>query len=515
MNSRSGKIVLALTALMLVQHGVRHLLLADDRLGSQQNAIIPLLNAYHPFPSLPRESRAGIVDPTPVQIAISVSAGQVVAIGSLDRSIRLHDLQLSVHPQKQRSEPDQIWFDVANVPRLPEPNALAPDRAIDTSNGGLQSLTSTSSKIPAAPASPARDLLPPNFQTSRRFELPFFREGNVYQRTLIRELICYDNQIAIYGDPQSTDHVAAADAILQCGIPTVLKFVSQSIGKISDLDGDGRLALVLGQLADAHAAHADSSPMNASEPKANQEPIRGCVRPADFQKARPDGVDAIYLDPRHLQVNELQSLLAHEFAHAATFSLLVESGQPPTAIPGWLNEAIAHYLEQQIAPTAENLQQRRRLFQAQPWMYPAVIPEQFTGMALRRGPSRIASLELLQSARPTTVDKNLRTLITCPGDGINRLVTANRTDFKSLFRNFTRQLVQQRDDIAHQRGTRPAIENLPSPAFRIKSASKQAIQIRGTAVAISSPADQDCELLIKTTRDAMLQITVIQSPTQN
>ena len=504
---------------MLVQHGVRHLLLADDRSESQQNAIIPLLNAYHPFPSLPPEGRSSVVDPTPVQTIISVSAGQVIAIGSLDRSIRLHDLQLSVHTQTQplQTDSNQIWFDIAHIQRLPKRNVSETGSPIDTTNGKLQSLKWTPSTIQTALPSTS-NTLPPNLQTNRRFDLPFFRDGNVYQRTLIRELIRYDDQIVIYGDAESAEHLAAADAIQQCSISTVLKFVSQSIGEISDLDGNGRLALVLGQLADANPTQSESRRRNDLEQDAketNQEPIRGCVRPADFQKTRTDSVDVIYLDPRHLQADELQSLLAHEFAHAATFSLLVESGQQPTAMPSWLNEAIAHHIEQQIAPAAKNLLQRRRLFQAKTWMYPSIIPEQFTGMELRRGPSRIASLELLQSALNANIDKNLQTLITSSGDGINRLVTANHTDFKSLFRNFTRQLVQQRDNIAQQHGNRPANRNPQSSAFRLKLASEQAIQIRGTSVAISSPAEEDCELLIKTTRDAMLQITVIQSPIQN
>lgn len=504
---------------MLVQHGVRHLLLADDRPGNQQTQNVPLLDTYHPFPSLPPKKHANAVDPTPVRTTVSVSAGQIVTIGSLDRSIRRHSISLTIRPPSHapQTNSDPTWFDIAVVGQLPDTNRSGTnqpmaDQRIQTNNANSDHSSLTSL---AAEATAATGKLPPGVEAARRFQLPFFRQGNVYQRTLIRQLIRHDKRITIYGDLTNPQHLEVASAIQQCGISPVLNFVSNSIGRITDLDGDGRLALVLGQLA-------DSAPVNS-----DQEPIRGCVRPADFQKGKPGSVDVIYLDPTYLKANELQSLLAHEIAHAATFSLLVESGQSPTAMPGWLNEAIAHHIEQQIAPEAENLQQRRRLFQTKTWLYPSVIPEEFTGMELRRGPSRIASLELLRSTLTSDTDQNLKTLITGRGDGINRLLVANRTDFPKLFRNFTQHLV--RHNATHQGANTAygqnlfepgsnnldATENQQSSTFDLTRPSDQAIQIRGTSVAISSPATVDCELVISTTRDALAQITVFQSPTAN
>lgn len=483
---------------MLVQHGVRHLLLADDPAHDGQNSLLPLLDTSHPFPSLPPQKRTATFDPTPIRTTISVSAGQIVAICSLDRSIRLHNFQLTVKPTTATApqNSDQIWFDIANVD-----SSTVAAKWVQSANDSDSENGDFVSQAPIVDLSSVSQL--PELETARRFHLPFFRQGNVYERTLITQLILHDDRITIYGDATNPQHSKVAEEILQCGISKVLKVVSQSIGPIADLDADGRLALVLGQLAD---------PIPAQN---NQEPIRGCVRPADFQARSPGSVDVIYLDPKHLLIDELQGLLAHEFAHAATFSLLVESGQTPTAMPGWLNEAIAHHIEQQIAPHSNNLLQRRRLFDAKTWLYPSAIPDEFTGMELRRGPSRIASMELLQSTFAQQTDPKLRTLITSRGDGINRLLVANQTNVPNLFRGLSQHLAQRRISPQQSENTHDRATDGQQPAFDLTRSSDQSIQLRGTSVAISSPAATDCELVIATTRDALPQITVIELPQPN
>lgn len=491
---------------MLVQHGVRHLLWADGHTNVQKNDQVPLLDIHYPFPTLPTQNPSPTIDLTPVQTTVSVSAGQVVTIGSLDRSIRLHHIELTVRPPTtaRAQSTDQMWFDVAHV----NSSAVNTSAAVSAAKKPHSPLPSTSKTKQLSSTDKIKPL--PTPEAARRFQLPFFRQGNVYQRTLIRQLIASDQLIAIYGDPANSQHTEAAKAIQNCGMPSVLHFISQSIGQITDFDHDGRLALVLGQLADPLPAESD------------EQPIRGCVRPADFQNGSPTCVDAIYLDPIHLKTSELRSLLAHECAHAATFSLLVKSGQSPTEMPSWLNEAIAHLIEQQIAPQSENLHQRRLRFQAKPWLYPSVIPKEFTSIALRRGPSRIASLELLQSTFDSNSNPNLKALIQERGDGINRLLTVNKTDFPKLFRRFSQHLVQQLCLPASQQNDRPAktdgikganntSEQQRFGAFGLSEFSDQSIQIRGTSVAISSPATLDCQLVITTTRDALPQITVIDA----
>lgn len=483
---------------MLVQHGVRHLLLADDRERNGPLHTIPLLNAYHPFPSLPPATAATAVDPTPVRVKISVAAGQIVSIGSLDRSIRLHNIQLtttaSATSTSGERNADRIWFDIAHLdlsPKTfqPSESSTQTDSANTYRDDGSANVALSNLEQSAVP------------QPARRFQLPFFRNGNVYERTLIRQLIRHDDHVTVYGDASNPLHEDTANKILESNLSSVLDFVSQKIGPITDLDGDDRLALVLGQLSDPIPADV------------SQEPIRGCVRPADFQIGWVNSVDAVYLAPSQLDIPELNSLLAHEFAHAATFSLLVKSGQAPTAMPSWLNEAIAHHIEQQLTPESNNLQRRQRLYRAAPWNYPSVIPDSFAGMKLRRGPSRVASLELLQASFKDNADQDLKELIQSRGDGIDRLQIIRQKDFPSLFRSFAQHMVAQSittqtdqflpDSTKHE-------PDAPSPraAFVLSKSLNQSIQIRGTAVAISSPAEADCELEILTTRDAIPQITI-------
>lgn len=466
---------------MLFQHGVRHLLLADDRNSNAGAQLVPLLDAYHPFPSQPGRENPPTIDPTPAQTIVSVKAGQAVAFGSLDRSIRLHQIQIKVQKDESADQLHQnsTWIDVSINPVLESSarsSASVPER-----------ISQHTTAVSATPRSNETLLTKPC--SSRRFHLPFFRHGQVYERPLIRHLVLHSDAISIYGDPEDALHVKVSNAISKCGLSEAFNFIHRYIAPISDIDGDGRLSLVLAQLADPVLPNSD------------EEPIRGCVRPADFQPGRETSADVIYLDPKQLQLADLQSLLAHEMAHAATFSLLVKSGQSPTAMPGWLNEAIAHYIEEQITPNSQNLQVRRREFVTRPGDFPSIIPDEITGMQLRRGPVRIASLELLKSAlahqRPTI----LKRLVTEQGDGVARLKSVSGEGLSSLFRRFALHLIDQ------QAATSPD-SNAVEAAFQLNVSSDTTLNLRGTAVAISSPAKTECQLTITTTQDAMLQITV-------
>lgn len=455
--------------------------MADDHGTSTAGQFIPLLDADHPFPSLPPRPHKTAFDPTPVQTVLSLTKGQVVAIGSLDRSIRLHQIQLTVSSVEENSVRNhhQTWFDFQQInqkdfPSVPFVSASTPFEQIDFKASS------------AAKPSPDSDR-----STARRFQLPFFRNGSVYERPLMRSLILQTDTVAVYGDLENSRHIEVAAAIQSCGLANVLDFVQQMINPIADLDADGRLALVLGRLADPIPSGSDD------------EPIRGCVRPADFQPGRPTSVDAIYLDPEHILTADLQSLLAHEMAHAAAFSLLVKCDQLPTSMPSWLNEAVAHLIEEQIAPDSQNLQVRRRQYQKTSWLYPTMIPNEVSGMKLRRGPVRIASLELLKSAFDGHPDFDLKRLIADRGDGVLRLQSVTGDDFPALFRRFTLRLIRQASSETGMNGDSVAA------AFALNGESTPLLDLRGTAVAISSPAEADCQLTIATTRDAMLQVTIV------
>lgn len=275
----------------------------------------------------------------------------------------------------------------------------------------------------------------------------------------------------------------------------LLGHVESRVGPITDVDQDERLTILLCRLS----ADADSRP--------GQEPIRGCVRAADFEPAHGAfGGDIVYLDRTLSGHREIRAVLAHELTHAAVFSAV--NGQSvdlrkSAAVPAWLNEAIAHVVELQVCPDSPNLQRRFADFRRTPSRFPVVIPDEFSQLAARRGAARAAGCSFLTATLEGHPNMRLSDLTRGgssgsdgsggSGDGVRILESAACTGFAELFRDWTVTL----------------LKNDP-PDLEFSLSDQVVISLTGTSFTRFSPAIESGVLTLVSRPEARLQVTIVE-----
>ena len=142
------------------------------------------------------------------------------------------------------------------------------------------------------------------------------------------------------------------------------------LGDCRDIDGDGKFSVLM-------------SPW-LSRLQGGKTSLGGFVRGSDFHcdLAAPysNHGDMLYLNSNVRPGPHLQSLLAHEFAHAVCFSVRSPSERYRFGLPeeeDWLNEAIAHLSENLQGCGWSNLDYRVSRFMTQPQAYPLVVHDYY------------------------------------------------------------------------------------------------------------------------------------------
>ena len=338
--------------------------------------------------------------------------------------------------------------------------------------------------------------LPPvecrNASNARRFAVPFFAaNGSVFERFVVGQLIAAGSTTRLYLDESLLESHAGSEVsheiihLIEIGLR---EFVEEQLVPIADVDEDQHLTIVMCRLADAQTT------------KPGEEPLRGCVREKDFLNRNwAFGGDIIYLDveqPRDLQ---LAAVLAHELAHAATFSAQRMSGLtdlPGGKLPFWMNEGIAHFLEHSVCNDSDNLRQRLNRYSRQPNAYSLVLPDDYLNLRVRRGPARAAALSFM-SFCASTRSELLSELVKSQGEGLDTVEQITGESFDTLFREWS---------IHESSMTR----EIPISV----SDSPQSVSIAGTSFATFSSPRQSGFIQITAHADAALQVTVIEQSQQ-
>ena len=222
-------------------------------------------------------------------------------------------------------------------------------------------------------------------ETSRACECLRTRRVSVFLET--------DTSEAAVMAPDQKAHAIRIAELCELGL---LNAVEREAGAIGDVDGDGRLTIVLTPLEQERTQGAI--------------PVRGCVREGDFLDPRTGlGGDIVYLDrdgSQRLSGRELAGLLAHEFTHAAMYSRLVErrkAGLPELEIPGWFHEAVAHRVEHRLVGPCCLFEQRVRMYQQQPGSAPVFANPRTLTQAGCRGGARVAAVRFLDAMQRSDV----------------------------------------------------------------------------------------------------------------
>ena len=247
----------------------------------------------------------------------------------------------------------------------------------------------------------------------RRMLLPQFTNSGLRHPAADCKCIYVGQAVAVYADPTLSLPEAgltgsicvSLDRHLRRAAGTIRTLIETMLGPIDDLDGDGRLTVVLSSLDERN---------RGGQPESNRIPVLGCVREADFlESQRATGGDILYLDPEGLKTRGGSALLAHELAHAAVHCRQRErllSGKLKVEIPEWFHEALAHMAEHSVAGPGEFFDQRLTDFQISPQACPVVTDSRF-GWQAGRGGSRVAGFLFLRSSlkNPTNVPELLST----------------------------------------------------------------------------------------------------------
>ena len=209
--------------------------------------------------------------------------------------------------------------------------------------------------------------------------------------------------------------------------------VAERFGPATDVDGDGRFTILLtrwlSRLADGKVR------------------VDGFVRGADLDRRQPSPFgnrsDMMYLNA-HLKAGpHLRTVLAHEYAHAVTFSrhLLDRAGDGPLDAAaeeeGWLDEAIAHLVEDELGFSRSNLDYRISAFLSQPERYRLVVDDYFSADLFRSHGNRGATYLFLRWCVDRFGPRLLDALVRSPRRGVANLEAATGTPFAELFRSWT------------------------------------------------------------------------------
>ena len=253
----------------------------------------------------------------------------------------------------------------------------------------------------------------------------------------------------------------------------VVPRVESQFGPLSDVDGDGCLAIVL-------------TPW-LSRLQGGRTSIGGMVRSSDFQRdvSPPLGnrCDMLFLNSSLPSDAALRDLLSHEVAHAACISQRLSRGIGKLRDEDdWLSEALAHLAE----PGWTNLDHRLAAFLDDPSRFPLVVPDYYRAGLWRnpgcRGATYLFTRWCIEHRGPQLV----RQLAQSVERGRKNIERATGRQFEDLFREWNLSLADGVELTSP--GLRSALHRLASaglqPTICHDASSKHTLQVRGTAFTI-------------------------------
>jgi hypothetical protein len=203
-------------------------------------------------------------------------------------------------------------------------------------------------------------------------------------------------------------------------------------GQADDTDGDGRFTILLS----GWLAHLGGGRLA----------VDGFVRGADLDPrvAPPFGnrCDMLYLSTSLTSLPYLKTVIAHEYAHAVTFSYKLRHPSASGSIEeeGWLDEATAHLVEDQHGYSRANLDYRVDAFLAEPERYRLVVEDYFRADLFRSHGHRGATYLFLRWCERQFGPNLVPTVMASPLRGVENLEQATGRGFADLYREWSLSL---------------------------------------------------------------------------
>ena len=202
-------------------------------------------------------------------------------------------------------------------------------------------------------------------------------------------------------------------------------------GPSFDVDGDGRLTVLL----TSWLAHLGGGALA----------VQGCVRPADFDPriSAPfsNRCDMIYLDAGLLPGPHLQTILAHEYGHVLMMSRKTLPALSPNGFAleeeAWLDEAIAHRVEDDLGFSQSNLAHRIAAYRADPASYSLIVPDYHRANLFRSHGHRGAAYLFLSECCQAGDGLTLLRLMSSRSVGVANLEQSTGVPFATLFQSWS------------------------------------------------------------------------------
>ena len=243
-------------------------------------------------------------------------------------------------------------------------------------------------------------------------------------------LVAVGRRIQVYvdaGDLGSVDSATLRDLVATFDDDIFPKAAGR-FGPAVDVDSDGRFTVLFSSWLTRLAGGKVS--------------VDGFVRGADLDLglARPFGnrCDMMYLSTALKAGPHLRTIVAHEYTHAVNFSRKA-LGNVPAGLEeeGWLDEGVAHLVEDAHGYSKSNIDYRVSAFLSRPERYRLVVDDYYAADLFRSHGNRGATYLFLRWCVDRYGPGLLDSLVRSPDRGVANLEAATGSSFADLFRRWT------------------------------------------------------------------------------
>lgn len=296
----------------------------------------------------------------------------------------------------------------------------------------------------------------------------------------------------------------------------VYPVAARSFGLAEDVDGDGRFTILLSswltRLGDGKHA------------------VDGYVRVTDLDESYPapfgNRCDMMYLSAALRSGPHLRTVMAHEYNHAVMFTRKYlrrkTALREPIEEEGWLDEGIAHLVEDAHGFGRSNLDHRISAFLSSPERYRLVVDDYFAADLFRGHGNRGSTYLFLRWCADRYGPALPSTLMDSPLRGIENLEAATGRAFADLYRDwsidlFMSGLQPQSDPKTHTTGS-PVGERLlvgPRHADAAANGGRESWAMAGTSsrfMVVDGSGAKAVEIRVAASEAAGLQVSAVPLP---
>ena len=243
-------------------------------------------------------------------------------------------------------------------------------------------------------------------------------------------LTAVGRRIQVYVDAR--DAGAVDESTLRDVVATfdenVFPTAAERFGPAVDVDHDGRFTVLFSSWLTRLAGGKAS--------------VDGFVRGADLDTTlgEPFGnrCDMMYLSTTLKAGPHLRTIIAHEYTHAVTFSRkALARGRVGPEEEGWLDEGLAHLVEDALGFSRSNIDYRVSAFLSRPERYRLVVDDYYAADLFRSHGNRGATYLFLRWCVDRYGPGLLDSLVRSERRGVENLEAATGSSFADLFRRWT------------------------------------------------------------------------------